>query len=124
LLASRAHIEHVAAWVLDLDRASSFYERWFQVASTPEYSSTTREFRSRFLSLDGGSRLELMASPQETPRHAHIAISVGSRPEVDRLVKEMEQAGVRIVRGPRVTGDGYYEAVIADSEGNLVEITA
>ena len=124
LLGSRAHIEHVAAWVLDLDRARSFYERWFQAASTPEYSSTTREFRSRFLSLDGGSRLELMVSPQETPRHAHFAISVGSRPAVDRLVKEMKQAGVQIVSGPRVTGDGYYEAVIADSEGNLVEITA
>lgn len=124
LLGSRAHIEHVAAWVLDLDRARSFYERWFHAASTPEYSSTMREFRSRFLSLDGGSRLELMVSTQETPRHAHIAISVGSRPAVDRLVKEMEQAGVQIVSGPRVTGDGYYEAVIADSEGNLVEITA
>jgi 2-haloacid dehalogenase len=123
LLASRARIEHVAAWVLDLDRARSFYERWFHAASTPEYSSTIREFRSRFLSLDGGSRLELMVSPQETPRHAHIAISVGSRAAVDGLVKEMEQAGVQIVSGPRVTGDGYYEAVIADSEGNLVEIT-
>jgi len=121
LLASRAHIEHAAAWVLDLDRARSFYERWFHADSTPEYSSSMREFRSRFLSLDGGSRLELMVSPQETPRHAHIAISVGSRPAVDRLVKEMEQAGVQIVSGPRVTGDGYYEAVIADSEGNLVD---
>jgi 2-haloacid dehalogenase len=124
LLAARAHIEHVAAWVHDLDRARSFYERWFHAASTPEYSSKMREFRSRFLSLDGGSRLELMVSPQEAPRHAHIAISVGSRPAVDRLVKEMEQAGVQIVSGPRVTGDGYYAAVIADSEGNLVEITA
>jgi lactoylglutathione lyase len=65
-----------------------------------------------------------MASPQETPRHAHIAISVGSRSALDHLVKEMEQAGVQIVSRPRVTGDGYYEAVIADSEGNLVEITA
>jgi HAD superfamily hydrolase (TIGR01509 family) len=124
LLGSRAHVEHVATWVLDLDRARSFYEHWFHAASSPEYSSTMREFRSRFLSLDGGSRLELMVSSQETPRHAHIAISVGSRPAVDRLVKEMEQAGVQIVSGPRVTGDGYYEAVIADSEGNLVEITA
>ena len=124
LLASRARIEHVAAWVLDLDRARSFYERWFDAASTPEYSSTKREFRSQFISLDGGSRLELMVSPQETPRHAHIAISVGSRQAVDRLVKEMEQAGVQIVSGLRITGDGYYKAVIADSEGNLVEITA
>jgi lactoylglutathione lyase len=65
-----------------------------------------------------------MVSPHETPRPAHIAISVGSRSTVDQLVKEMEQAGVQIVSGPRVKGDGYYEAVIADSEGNLVEITA
>jgi len=124
LLPSGAHIEHVAAWVLDLERARSFYERWFHAASTPEYSSAKREFRSRFLSLDGGSRLELMVSPQEAPRPAHIAISVGSRPAVDRLVTEMEKAGVQILSAPRVTGDGYYEAVIADSEGNLVEITA
>jgi len=124
LLPSGAHIEHVAAWVLDLERARSFYERWFHAASTPEYSSAKREFRSRFLSLDGGSRLELMVSPQEAPRPAHIAIAVGSRPAVDRLVTEMEKAGVQIISAPRVTGDGYYEAVIADSEGNLVEITA
>jgi 2-haloacid dehalogenase len=124
LLGSRARIEHVAAWVSNLDRARGFYERWFHAASTPEYSSAKREFRSRFLSLDGGPRLELMVSPKEAPRHDHIAISVGSRSAVDRLVKEMEIAGVRIVSRPRVTGDGYYEAVIEDSEGNVVEITA
>ncbi len=124
LLRSRGRIEHVAAWVSNLDRARGFYERWFHAASTPEYSSAKREFRSRFLSLDGGPRLELMVSPKEPPRHDHIAISVGSRPAVDRLVKEMEVAGIRIVGRPRVTGDGYYEAVIEDSEGNLVEITA
>ena len=117
-------IEHIAAWVSDLDRGCGFYEHWFHAASTLEYSSTKRDFRSRFLSLDGGPRLELMISPQEPPRHEHIAISVASRPAVDRLVKEMEEAGVRIVSRPRVTGDGYYEAVIEDSEGNLVEITA
>jgi len=39
-------------------------------------------------------------------------------------VAEMKAAGVPIVSGPRVTGDGYYEAVVTDTEGNLVEITA
>jgi 2-haloacid dehalogenase len=107
VLRSRTRIEHVAAWVSDLDRARGFYERWFHAASTPEYSSEKRDFRSRFLSLDGGPRLELMISAQEPPRHEHITISVGSRPAVDRLVKEMEEAGVRIVSRPRVTGDGY-----------------
>jgi lactoylglutathione lyase len=26
--------------------------------------------------------------------------------------------------GPRVTGDGYYEAVVRDPDGNAVEVTA
>jgi len=49
---------------------------------------------------------------------------LGSRDAVDRLVAAMRAAGVAIARGPRVTGDGYYEAVVSDTEGNLVEITA
>jgi 2-haloacid dehalogenase len=116
-------IDHVAAWVSDLERARAFYERWFKATPGPIYKSATRDFRSYFLSLSSGTRLELMASPAESPRHAHLAISLGSRDAVDRLVKAMEAAGVPIISGPRLTGDGYYEAVIADSEGNLIEIT-
>lgn len=29
-----------------------------------------------------------------------------------------------LVSGPRTTGDGYYEAVIRDQDGNLIEIVA
>ena len=65
-----------------------------------------------------------MASPGEPPRMAHIAVSVGSREAVDCLIEEMEAAGVPVVSRPRLTGDGYYEAVVTDSEGNLVEITS
>jgi 2-haloacid dehalogenase len=121
---SVAQIDHVAAWVSNLDRARSFYERWFKAIPGPLYSSSTRDFKSRFLSLGSGARLELMVAPGEAPRPAHLAICVGSRDAVDRLVKEMEASGVRIVSRPRLTGDGCYEAVIADSEGNLLEITA
>lgn len=124
LLEAAAHIEHAAAWVGDLERARGFYERWFKANAGPIYSSATRDFKSYFLSLGSGARLELMTSPGQASRHAHVAISVRSRDAVDRLVKEMDGAGVRIVSAPRVTGDGYYEAVIADSEGNLVEITS
>ncbi len=124
LLDPVAQIDHAAAWVSDLERARAFYERWFQAAAGPVYSSTQREFKSYFLSLGSGGRLELMASPGESPRPAHLALSLGSREAVDRMVKEMEAAGVRIVSPPRTTGDGYYEAVIVDSEGNLIEITA
>lgn len=116
-------IEHAASWVENLERACSFYERWFKATKGPKYSSTKRPFTSCFLSLGAGARLELMASPAEAPRIAHLAISVGSREGVDSLIEEMRAAGVAIVSGPRLTGDGYYEAVITDSEGNLVEIT-
>ena len=123
-MTKRMKIEHAASWVSNLERACSFYERWFKASKGPQYSSTTRPFTSYFLSLGSGARLELMASPGEAPRMAHIAISVGSREAVDCLIEEMKAAGVPIVSSPRLTGDGYYEAVITDSEGNLVEITS
>ena len=117
-------IDHAASWVSNLERACSFYERWFKATTGPKYSSAKRPFTSCFLSLGSGARLELMASPGEPPRMAHIAVSVGSREAVDCLIEEMEAAGVPVVSRPRLTGDGYYEAVVTDSEGNLVEITS
>ena len=124
LLTPIGQIDHAAAWVSDLERARAFYERWFKATAGPKYSSSKRDFQSCFLSLGSGARLELMTSRADAPRPAHLAISVGSRAAVDHLVKAMEAAGVRIVSEPRLTGDGYYEAVIADSEGNLIEITS
>jgi lactoylglutathione lyase len=117
-------IEHAAAWAADLERACAFYERWFRATRGPKYSSASRPFTSYFLSLSSGARLELMTAPEEHARLAHIAISVGSIEAVDHLVSEMKSAGVPLLSGPRLTGDGYYEAVVADTEGNLVEITA
>jgi 2-haloacid dehalogenase len=123
LLSATGKIDHVAAWVSDLERARGFYERWFKANAGTKYSSTKRDFQSYFLSLSSGARLELMKSPAESPRPAHLAVSVGSREAVDCLIQDMDVAGVPIVSYPRLTGDGYYEAVIKDSEGNLVEIT-
>ena len=117
-------IEHLASWVSDLERACSFYERWFNAARGPKYSSTRQPFTSYFLSLGSGARLELMTSPSEAPRMAHIAVSVGSREAVDSLIRKMRAAGVHVVSEPRLTGDGYYEAVVTDTEGNFVEITS
>ena len=116
-------IEHAAVWVSDLERARAFYERWFNATAGPKYSSGKRDFTSYFLSLGSGARLELMTSPSEAARQAHLALSVGSRNIVDHLVQAMEAAGVHIVSGPRLTGDGYYEASVIDTEGNLIEIT-
>lgn len=123
-LQAAGQLDHVAAWVGDLERARAFYERWFNAKAGPEYSRRRSNFQSCFISLGSGPRIELMAMPSEAPRPAHIAVCVGSRGAVDGLITAMEAAGVSIISRPRVTGDGYYEAVVADSEGNLVEITA
>jgi lactoylglutathione lyase len=55
--------------------------------------------------------------------YAHLAFSVGSREQVDRLTEQLETDGYRIASQPRTTGDGYYESVILDPDGNQVEIT-
>ena len=53
----------------------------------------------------------------------HLAFSVGSKEEVDRLTQQMSDDGITIVGQPRTTGDGYYESVVLDPEGNRIEIT-
>ena len=53
----------------------------------------------------------------------HLACSVGSKHQVDELTSRLRDAGVTILGEPRVTGDGYYESVILDPEGNQLEIT-
>lgn len=53
----------------------------------------------------------------------HMAISVGSKENVDKLTEKMRCGEVEVISRPRMTGDGKYESVIADPEGNLIELT-
>jgi lactoylglutathione lyase len=53
----------------------------------------------------------------------HFAISVGSIKAVDELTAQLRRDGITIIAEPRTTGDGYYESVILDPEGNHIEIT-
>lgn len=54
---------------------------------------------------------------------AHVAFSVGSKEPVNYKTEQLRDAGYEVAGNPRVTGNGYYESVIKDLEGNLVEIT-
>ena len=54
---------------------------------------------------------------------AHVSFSVGSKEKVDQLTQQMSDDGITIVGQPRTTGDGYYESVVLDPEGNRIEIT-
>lgn len=42
---------------------------------------------------------------------------------MNQLTKTLKEAGYPLLNGPRFTGDGYYESVISDPEGNHIEIT-
>jgi len=54
----------------------------------------------------------------------HIAISLESEQLVDELTQKLKNDGFPILEGPRRTGDGYYESVTIDYDGNRIEITA
>lgn len=124
-------IEHVAMYVEDLERAKDFFVKYFNAVPNDIYHNKKTDFRSYFLTFDGGARLEIMNRPQiinnseksERTGYAHIAFSVGSAETVDRLTAELKVDGYTVVSEPRTTGDGYYESCIVGFEGNLIEIT-
>lgn len=117
-------IEHVALWVSDLERAREFYERRLGARAGERYENPAHRFESYFLSFAEGARLELMRMDGMPPQPgAHFAVSLGSEDAVDALAAELAAAGVPVPDGPRRTGDGYYEAVVLDPDGNRVELT-
>ena len=125
-------IEHLAIWVSDLEKMRSFYEDYFSASSGQLYENPNKNFSSYFLSFEEGARLELMqkpeipAQPDKAREHLgiiHFAISVGTKEKVDALTERLKIDGYEIVGEPRTTGDGYYESVVLDPEGNRIEIT-
>jgi len=145
-------VEHVALWTTSverLERLRAFYGTFFGATATapaPYRSARRAGFASYFLTLPGGgARLELMTLPDAARADsapdgvarddrgrarppasgwAHVALALGSRAAVDACVARLAAAGVPLAAAPRVTGDGYYEAVVLDPDGNEVELMA
>lgn len=127
-------IEHVALWTEDLERLAGFYQRYFGATVGDRYVNAAKGFESRFLSFEAGARLEIMHTTTLSPvRHeagaqrmglTHFAVSLGSEQRVDELTEHLRGDGHPVLDGPRRTGDGYYESVILDPDGNRVEIAA
>ena len=125
-------IEHVAIWVKDLEGMKKFYEQYFNAVAGEKYHNPNKNFTSYFLSFKEGPRLELMKKPeipqlvrQEKERLGiiHFAVSVGSKEKVNDLTEHLRTDGYQVVGEARTTGDGYYESVVLDLEGNRIEIT-
>ncbi len=124
-------IEHIAMYVVELEKARDFFVKYLGGKSNDGYHNVKTDFRSYFISFEDGARLELMTKPEiidadkalNRTGYAHIAFSVGSKEKVDELTERLMADGYEVVSGPRTTGDGYYESCIVAVEGNQIEIT-
>jgi lactoylglutathione lyase len=126
-------IEHISIWTEDLERLKDFYIRYFGATSGDKYVNSSKKFESYFLSFQSGCRLEIMRKPGITAVDrsemneflglTHFAIAVANKDEVNSLTERLRTDGYTIAGEPRTTGDGYYESVVLDPDGNRIEIT-
>lgn len=129
-MSRRVRIAHVALWTRELEQLRDFYVTALDGESGPRYHNPETGFTSYFIAFGDGCRLELMHRPGREAGvptvgtgFAHIAISLGGRHAVDAVLASLRQRDVTVAAPPRLTGDGYYEAVILDPEGNQIELT-
>lgn len=124
-------IEHISLWASDIEKMKDFYVSFFGGKIGDKYVNPKKKFESYFIEFSSGTRLEIMHKDglvsgdrdNQVSGYAHIAFSAGSKEKVDKFTGVMKEAGFEIADGPRTTGDGYYESVILDPEGNRIEIT-
>lgn len=122
-------IAHMALCTFRLEELREFYVRHFGGVSSEKYTNPAKRFASYFISFDGGCRLELMRRPDigsspELPHtgYCHMAFECASREEVRTRTEQLRADGLRIVGEPRTTGDGCYESVVEDPDGNPIEL--
>ena len=115
-------IDHIALYVNELEEVKAFFVRFFGAVSNEMYHNPRTGLRTYILSL---SRPDMKDEAKDMFRtgYIHLSFAVGSQSEVDRLTGLLYDNGYRVVSGPRITGDGYYESCIEGPEGNLIEIT-
>ena len=126
-------LDHVAIWTNQIEKLKEYYVKYFDGSSNGKYLNRERNFESYFISFGSGSRIELMQMPG-VPQNLndkigsqhqgiiHLSFAVETMDLVDAKMKELSAAGFRILRGPRKTGDGYYEFETLDPDDNRIEV--
>ncbi len=126
------NIANLAIWTKDSEAMKDFYCNYFMRKSNQKYTNPIKGFESYFISFESGTNLELMRKQtvnkllgtEEGLGITHIAFKLGSKDAVLSLTEALRSDGFCIVGEPRTSGDGYFESVIFDVEGNRIELLA
>jgi len=129
------NIDHVAIWTTNLEKLKDYYMKYFNGRSNSKYFNRERHFESYFVSFDSGTRLELMQMPgipenlndpveKQYQGIIHISFGMENMDLVNEKFNELKKDGFKILRGPRKTGDGYWEFETLDPDNNRIEVSA
>ena len=128
-------LDHVAIWTTQLEKLKNFYVKYFNGIANEKYTNPETGFESYFLAFDSEARLEIMQKPgipenlNDTviKQHLgliHISFALENMELVLQKSNEMQKDGFRILRGPRKTGDGYFEFETLDPDNNRIEVSS
>lgn len=124
-------IAHIAVWTTRLEELRNFYVTYFGGESSDKYVNPGKGVESYFVRFGHSAALELIrrtdiiaAADHEHTGFCHIAFNAGSVAAVYELTERLRTDGYPIISEPRTTGDGFFESVIGDPDGNHIEITA
>jgi lactoylglutathione lyase len=128
-------IDHIAIWTTQLEQLKNYYVKYFNGRANTKYLNREKHFESYFVTFDSGSRLELMQMPGIPPNlndpvekqyqgFIHLSFGVENMEMVNEKFNELKHDGFRILRGPRKTGDGYWEFETLDPDNNRIEVSA
>ena len=124
-------IEHIAVWSPNIKRLRDFYVKYFNAKANAGYENMKNGFTSYFLEFENGSRLEVMnmdgilqheEAGKQYMGYCHLAMEAETMFEVIKLTEELKKDGYTIIGQARKTGDGYFESIVLDPDGNRVEI--
>jgi catechol 2,3-dioxygenase-like lactoylglutathione lyase family enzyme len=125
-------IAHIAIYTNNLENMRDFYCQYFGGTSNHKYRNAAKAFESYFIRFEQGTQIELMHKAGVEQRNTtveqigitHLAFQLASEIEVLALTETLRQAGYVVASEARTTGDGYFESVILDPEGNRIELVA
>ncbi len=128
-------IDHVAIWTSQLEKLKDYYVKYFNGLANKKYTNTERSFESYFVSFESGARIEIMQMPgipenlndpvgKQYQGIIHLSFGMENMELVNSKLIELKKDGYKILKGPRKTGDGYWEFETLDPDNNRIEVLA